>query len=139
MVDVKTQTKPVNPRTAIRERRQRRLRLVSEGKNATVKVWAANEAMREVLRHPSGLIRFRDKLDQPVEWPHDSFTARRIADGSVLTEAPSSSGDEAPVDESLNPREQSAARKAQSTKAEKTEPAKRESAKREQQTPQPAA
>lgn len=136
MVDVKTETKPngngnesksngnskpVNPRDAIREKRQRRLRLVSENKNSTIKVYAANDAMREILRHPSGLIRFRDTLDQGVEWPNDSFTRRRIAEGSVLTEAPSSSGEQAPVDESLNPRQQSAARKAQNTKAEKAE------------------
>jgi hypothetical protein len=125
MVDVKTETKtnhnskPVNPRTAIREARQRRLRLVASGKPATVKVYAANEAMREVLRHPTGT-RFRDKLDQPVEWPNDSFTARRIADGSVRTDGP---GSAEPIegDESLNPRQQSAARKAQNTKAEKAE------------------
>ena len=32
--------------------------------------------------------RFRDTLDQGVEWPNDAFTARRIADGSVRTDGP---------------------------------------------------
>ena len=111
MVDVKTETKPVNPRTAIREARQRRLRLVSAGKATTIKVYAANEAMRSALRHSNGT-RFRAELDQPVEWPDDSFTHRRIADGSVRTEAPAAGGHEAEADESLNPREQAAARSA---------------------------
>jgi hypothetical protein len=126
MVDVRTETKtnhnstPVNPRTAIREARQRRLRLVSAGKNETVKVYAANEMMRAVLRHPAHGTRFRQELDQPVEWPNDSFTKRRIADGSVRTDGPGSA-EEVEVDETLNPRQQSAARKAQATKAEKSE------------------
>jgi len=120
MVDVKTQTTPVNPRAAIRERRQRRLSLVS-GKPATVKVWAANEAMREVLRHPTG-IRFRDNLDHPVEWPHDSFTARRIADGSVRTDGAASTGEPPEADESLNSREHAAALKAHTTKESKSAP-----------------
>ena len=74
MVDVKTETQAQpefqarkSPRDAIRERGgQRRLRLVSADRNATVKVFAANDAMREVLRHPSGNRRFRDTLDQGV-------------------------------------------------------------------------
>ena len=122
MVDVKTQTKPhhdskhetkqtkpVNPRAAIREARQRRLRLVKGDANAVVKVYAASEPMRAVLRHPNGT-RFRSTLDQGVEWPNDSFTKRRIADGSVRIDGAAASGDPAPVDESLNPRQQSATR-----------------------------
>lgn len=127
MVDLRTETrtnnsKPVNPRDAIRESRQRRLQLISAGKVATVKVYAADDMMREVLRHPSGKIRFRDALDQPVEWPNDSFTARRIADGSVRTDGPGTSGYSEP-DESLNPREQAAARKPKA----KPEPSNHES------------
>ena len=120
MVDMKTETKPqthqheekrVNPRDAIRESRQRRLKLIAGNKPKTIKVYAANEDMRAVLRHGTG-VRFRDKLDQAVEWPNDSFTARRIADGSVRTDGPGSGDQEAP-DESLNPRQQSAARSGQ--------------------------
>jgi hypothetical protein len=92
----------------------------------TIKVWAANETLREVLRHPKGG-RFRDTIDQPVEWPNDSFTTRRIADGSVRTDGPGS-GDQAPDDPSLNAREQSAARKAKNQapkEASRNGPAKR--------------
>jgi hypothetical protein len=96
MVDMKTETrthnhqdqhdqKPVNPRDAIREQRQRRLRVINSGKTPTIKVYAANETMRGALRHPSGA-RFRTKIDQPVEWPNDTFTSRRIKEGSVRTE-----------------------------------------------------
>ena len=111
MVDMKTETQPVeNPRKAIHERRERRrLRVVSGSRPPTVKVWAANEALQDVMRHPSG-VRFRDSLDEPVEWPNDSFTQRRIADGSVSTEGPAS-GEWQEPDESLNVREQAAARK----------------------------
>ena len=129
MVDTKTETrhqnhdrdqaKPVNPRVAIREARQRRLRLIDRGP-ATIKVFAASEDMRAVLRHPGSGVRFRDTLDQPVEWPNDSFTARRIKEGSVRTEA-SGSADMPPVDESLNARQQSAVMSEQAAKAAKTE------------------
>jgi hypothetical protein len=127
MVDVKTETKinhssePVNPRTAIREARQRRLKLIAGDRPTTIKVYAVNETMRGVLRHSNGT-RFREALDQGVEWPNDSFTARRIADGSVRTDGPGS-GEEAEVDETLNPRQQSAARKAKDTKEAKSEKA----------------
>ena len=87
MVDMKTDTKshqtekPVNPRDAIREARQRRMRLVSGGKPQPIKVYAANEDMRAVLRHPGSGIRFRDKIDQGVEWPNDRVLPRaRIED-----------------------------------------------------------
>jgi hypothetical protein len=112
MVDVKTetkpQTKPVNPRDAIREQRQRRLRVIKGEAAATVKVFAANETLREVLRHPGNGVRFRD--DGSAVWPNDSFTKRRIADGSVRTDGPGS-GEPAEPDESLNPRQQAAANK----------------------------
>jgi len=113
MVDMKTETrsqheqKPVNPRDAIREQRQRRLRIINSGKTPTIKVYAANETMRGALRHPSGA-RFRTNIDQPVEWPNDTFTARRIAEGSVRTDGPGS-GEMPEPDGSLNPRQQSAA------------------------------
>ena len=114
MVDIRTETKPqhgkpANPRDAIRAARQRRLRLIQNGKPATIRVFAANEALQEVLRHPTNNIRFRGALAQGVEWPNDSFTQRRIKEGSVLTEAPGSSEPIAD-NESLNPRQQSLAR-----------------------------
>jgi hypothetical protein len=132
MVDVKTETKPqtetkpVNPRDAIREARQRRLRVVAGNNAATVKVYPANETMRGVLHHPNGKIRFRQELDQPVEWPNDSFTKRRIAEGSVLTDGPGS-GEAAEPDESLNAREH-----AEANKPKKKEEAKETNGKSEQ-------
>jgi hypothetical protein len=149
MVDVKTETKinhenetkAVNPRTAIREARQRRLKLIAGDRPTTVKVFAVNETMRGVLRHSNGT-RFREALDEGVEWPNDSFTARRIADGSVRTDGPGS-GEEAEVDETLNPRQQSAARKAeQKVEEHKEEPSKNGKSKPQQQPqhqPQPPA
>ena len=131
MVDVRTETKhqshdqkskPVNPRDAIREARQRRLRVISQGKGETVKVYAANETMQAVLRHPSRGIRFRQELDQPVEWPNDSFTARRIAEGSVRTDGPGS-GEMPEADGSLNPRQQAAALNVVRDRDERPRPA----------------
>ena len=139
MVDMKTETKPhheekrANPRDAIREQRQRRMKLIAGNKPQTVKVYAANEDMRAVLRHGGTGARFRDTLDQGVEWPNDSFTARRIKDGSVRTDGPGS-GDAAEPDESLNAREQSAAR-TQKVEEHKEEP-KNGSKPRQQPQPQ---
>jgi len=114
MADTKNQvTAPVekeaeNPRKAIREAREKRLRLI-DGPPTTVKVYAANESVRATMRHSSGT-RFKAELNQSVEWPNDSFTFRRIRDGSVRTEGPGTAQSK-PVDESLNPREQAEANK----------------------------
>lgn len=105
---VNTETQRENPRKALRAARQAHLKLAS-AQRPTAKVYAANEEMRRVLRHPNGL-RFRAELDQAVEWPHDSFTARRIADGSVRTDGPGS-GNHAEPDPKLNARERAAARR----------------------------
>jgi hypothetical protein len=109
MTEKDNQTKRVDPRASRREARRRRLQLIAGDRPTTVKVFAANETMREVLRHPRGG-RFRDTIDQAVEWPNDTFTTRRIAEGSVRTDGPGS-GDQEPDDPSLNAREQAAARK----------------------------
>lgn len=50
-----------------------------------MQVWPKNDVIRKILRHPNG-VGFRD--EGPADWPDESFTARRIADGDVLTEAP---------------------------------------------------
>jgi hypothetical protein len=134
MVDVKTQTQPIeNPRKAIQERRNRRLRLIAGDQPKTVKVYAANETMLDVLRHGNGT-RFRDDIGQAVEWPNDSFTKRRIADGSVRTDGPGS-GEMAEPDETLNAREQAAARKPKEQGSKNGEP----KAAAKPQPPQPPA
>ena len=67
--DTKNQKdKKVDPRASRREARARRLRLVTEGQRSTVKVFAANETFREVLRHANGA-RFGDGLVGPVSGP----------------------------------------------------------------------
>lgn len=101
--------KPENPRKAIREARERRLRVI-DGPPKTLKVYAASEALRASLRHGNGT-RFRSSLSEAAEWPNDSFTARRIAEGSVLVDGPASGGERAAPDETKNPREQAAANK----------------------------
>lgn len=52
-----------------------------------MRVWAKNEAMRAVLKHPiaGG---FHPDLYAPAEWPDDQFTSRRLRDGDVLLEPP---------------------------------------------------
>lgn len=144
MVDIRTETKPQtkqaeNPRKAIREARLRRLRLIKNGKPATIRVFAANQHLQQVLRHPTNNIRFRGAMAQGVEWPNDSFTQRRIAEGSVRTDGPGS-GDHPEDDESLNPRQHSAARYGKPAKEDRKQAeAKPENGKRTEPEPQPTA
>ncbi len=53
-----------------------------------MQVWPKNDTIRAILKHPHGQIAFPQ--EGPAEWPNDSYTARRIADGDVTTEKPSS-------------------------------------------------
>jgi hypothetical protein len=46
----------------------------------TVRVTPATDDLRRLLKHPSGM-GFRSAGS--AEWPHDKFTKRRLADGSV--------------------------------------------------------
>lgn len=50
-----------------------------------MKIWPTNDLNRRFLKHPTGGP-FRE--EGPAEWPDDTYTARRIADGDVTTEAP---------------------------------------------------
>lgn len=133
-------TRSADPRASRRERRRARLQLIAGDRPATLKVYAANETLRDVLRHPNGA-RFHDAMDQAVEWPNDSFTARRIAEGAVLTDGPGSAEPAPPDDETLNAREQAAARKGQKVEAAKdSAQQKRDSSQpRPASEPQPAA
>jgi hypothetical protein len=98
-----------NPRKAIKAARLARLKVIN-GRQGTIKVYPANETMRAVLRHANGT-RFRDKITESVEWPNDSFTTRRLAEGSVLLEPGSDSGEIREPDPTLNPRQQAAVNK----------------------------
>jgi hypothetical protein len=48
-----------------------------------VRVLPKNDDMRRILKHPRGM-RFRSTGS--VEWPDDSFTQRRLADGDITIE-----------------------------------------------------
>jgi hypothetical protein len=52
-----------------------------------MRVWAANEDMVKLLKHPISKVGFVD-LNTGVNWPQDTFTTRRIRDGDVKTSAP---------------------------------------------------
>ena len=51
-----------------------------------MQVWPKNDVMRKILVHPSGQIAFHE--EGPIDWPDDSFTARRVSDGDILLEEP---------------------------------------------------
>jgi hypothetical protein len=62
-------------------------------------VWAANEDIRRIMRHPTG-VRFQHDINQSVGWPEDAFTLRRLRDGSVLDHPP---GEKEPEPEPVAP------------------------------------
>jgi hypothetical protein len=121
-----------------------RLRLIAENYSApSIQVWAATEELRSVLRHPSGT-KFRGDLSTPADWPHDSFTHRRIRDGSVVTGGPASPRQ--PDDTSkLSVRERAAARRPKLEDVPPVRPLsavpqeERERAQQQQQAVAPAA
>jgi len=47
-----------------------------------VKVLPANEQMMKILKHGVTHVGFTS-MDQPVDWPEDTFTHRRVRDGDV--------------------------------------------------------
>lgn len=120
MVDVKTDVQ-TNPRQAQRDQRDRRMKLVAASLPGSVKVLAANEDIRRLLKHPAGNIAFRNKIDQPVEWPHDQFTMRRLADGSVYREGETAPAAAREADEKQSLREQVAVRRPQKAEAKPAE------------------
>jgi len=113
---VETPTRPLSPSAV-------RLKIIADARTrpATVKVWAASEDMRRLLRHPGGA-RFRTDIGQAVEWPNDSFTHRRIADGSVSTEG-ASSGKRPADDPKLSLRERARAHAARPDARPESKPA----------------
>jgi hypothetical protein len=123
-----------NPRDAIRAARAARLKVIT-GPAKTVKVFAANESMRMLMRHANGT-RFGSALDQGVEWPIDGFTTRRLAEGSISTE-PGSGDGFAEADQTTNPREQAAANKPRPKGTPKVEPHRSEP--KSNRSPPPAA
>ena len=49
-----------------------------------VRVLPANMDMIKHLKHPNTGVPRLTSLQTPVEWPLDQFTARRIAEGSII-------------------------------------------------------
>lgn len=135
MVETKTtvQPKSEDPRAKIREDRERRLKMIRGDRPSTIKVFAANEEMQRALMHPTG-VRFRDDINEAAEWPNDSFTARRIADGSVSTEGGGAGKQAKPEEqETMNARQIAAARKPKAEPQPEAQSAKTEG----KQRPQP--
>jgi len=106
---------PENPHKAIREARLARLKVI-DGPSKTIKVYAANETMRAIMRHPSGT-RFQSDIGQAVDWPNDAFTTRRLAEGSISTDS-GGSNKMADPDDTKNAREQAAANRPKPKKSE---------------------
>ena len=77
-----------------------------------VKVFAATEAVRRLVKHPRG-VAFRDNIGEAVEWPKDAFTTKRIADGTVYMEGGSAPREERRGEGGMGKRERIAARKPQ--------------------------
>ena len=48
-----------------------------------IRVRAKNENVRKFIKHPITQMRFRNDINETVEWPDDAFTKRRIRDGDV--------------------------------------------------------
>jgi len=65
--------------------RQRRLERVAPATTVPrVRVLPANDDLRRVLKHPITGMRFRETGS--VEWPLDTFTKRRLREGSITIE-----------------------------------------------------
>jgi hypothetical protein len=61
----------------------------------TIRVWAADEARRKLLRHPTGAAFANHPAG--TEWPEDQFTYRRINDGDIVTTDPAAAASPPPV------------------------------------------
>jgi hypothetical protein len=51
-----------------------------------IQVWARTAELAAIIKHPTGA-GFRD-IEEPVTWPYDQFTLRRLEDGDVLDHPP---------------------------------------------------
>jgi len=125
---------PENPRKAIRERREARLRVIA-GPSNMVTVYPANNTLREILRHANGT-GFIAGGNQGAAWPNDSFTHRRLADGSVSLES-GAGGEPEPADETKNPREQAAAYRPKKAEPPREATTNGRPAAKSQPTPEP--
>jgi hypothetical protein len=70
----------MKPSRAARARAERLLRVKDEVAQERVRVEPANDIMRKLMKHPSGT-GFR--AQGSADWPLDSFTRRRLTEGSI--------------------------------------------------------
>lgn len=64
----------------------------------TMKVWAKNEEVSKVLRHPTG---GGFMWPTPADWPDDTYTFRQVQAGDVLLQDP---GDEKTAEKKVAPK-----------------------------------
>jgi hypothetical protein len=50
-----------------------------------MKVWAKNEDVRKIMKHPTA---GGFNADGSADWPDDTFTYRRMRDGDISQEQP---------------------------------------------------
>lgn len=75
-------------------------------RDAVVRVRATDEKYRRVLKHGITRVGFLPDIGQSVEWPNDTFTHRRLKEGSVVLDESSSGGERQPERAARNKREQ---------------------------------
>ena len=83
MADFVLKTQPARePSQQFMTKREQMLARIREGNTAgkRLRVEPKNDLMRQILRHPTGGI-FRET--GAAEWPDDTFTQRRLADGDI--------------------------------------------------------
>lgn len=68
-----------------------------------MQVWARDENVIAHIRHPARPKTPFRSLVEPVDWPADAFTFRRLADGDVLDHAPAPATDASPAAPALAP------------------------------------
>ena len=68
----------------IEERKARMSTFVPPGRETRVRVNPATDDIRKHIKHPSGNIKFPESGS--ADWPLDSFTKRRLREGSVTRE-----------------------------------------------------
>lgn len=99
--------------TGSRKASPSRLAVIAANKRVPrVRVLPASPEYREVLRHPNGMA-FRSSGS--VEWPLDTYTQRRLREGSVIIEQKEEKKTEPKETEKKNEHEQHHARSSDSS------------------------
>jgi hypothetical protein len=64
---------------------KKRLQAIKDARPKPIKVRAANDTVKRLVKHPHG---GGFKSDGTAMWPQDNFTTRRLKDGDITLEAP---------------------------------------------------